>query len=87
MEENLKRLRGISDNAAKANAAAGSTRQKIGDFCSTDRLKDYLRFRLAENFSIALPDAFSKEDCDEKRSECTRVRRNRRYNKEQKPVT
>ena len=29
---------------------------------SLDTWKDYLRFRLAENFSIALPDAFSKED-------------------------
>ena len=31
-EENLKRLREISEKAAAANAAKGSTDQKIGDF-------------------------------------------------------
>jgi len=35
VEENLKRLREISAEAAKANVAAGSTQQKIGDFWST----------------------------------------------------
>ena len=34
-EENLKRLREISENAAKAKAANGSSEQKIGDFWST----------------------------------------------------
>jgi len=35
IEENLKRLREISENAAKAHAAKGSNEQKIGDFWST----------------------------------------------------
>src|SRR5215471_6378937 len=35
VEENLKRLREISENAAKAHASTGSTEQKIGDFWST----------------------------------------------------
>jgi len=35
IEENLKRLREISENAAKANATQGSNEQKIGDFWST----------------------------------------------------
>src|SRR5262245_49848120 len=35
IEENLKRLREISDNAAKAHATNGTTEQKIGDFWST----------------------------------------------------
>ena len=35
IEENLKRLREISENAAKAHATTGSTEQKIGDFWST----------------------------------------------------
>lgn len=35
IEENLKRLREISEQAAKLNAAKGSTEQKIGDFCRT----------------------------------------------------
>jgi putative endopeptidase len=35
IEENLKRLREISENAAKAKAAKGSNEQKIGDFWST----------------------------------------------------
>ncbi|MDB5253827.1 MAG: metalloendopeptidase [Flaviaesturariibacter sp.] len=34
-EENLKRLREISEKAASAHAAAGSNEQKIGDFWST----------------------------------------------------
>ena len=34
-EENLKRLREISENAAKSNAAKGTSEQKIGDFWST----------------------------------------------------
>ena len=34
-EENLKRLREISENAAKAKAAEGSSEQKIGDFWSS----------------------------------------------------
>jgi putative endopeptidase len=34
-EENLKRLRELSENAAKANAKEGSSDQKIGDFWST----------------------------------------------------
>src|SRR3954454_16653584 len=32
VEENLKRLRTICEEAAKSNAAAGSIQQKIGDF-------------------------------------------------------
>ena len=35
---------------------------KVLQTTSLDTWKDYLRFRLAENFSIALPDAFGKED-------------------------
>src|SRR5574337_516442 len=35
VEENLKRLRKISEDAAKAGAAAGSNEQKIGDFWTT----------------------------------------------------
>src|ERR1043165_606752 len=35
IEENLKRLREISDKSAKAHAAKGSSEQKIGDFWST----------------------------------------------------
>lgn len=35
IEENLKRLREINENAVKENAAKGSTSQKIGDFWST----------------------------------------------------
>lgn len=35
VEENLKRLREINEQAAKANAAKGSTEQKIGDFWRT----------------------------------------------------
>ncbi len=35
VEENLSRLRSISEKAATANAAAGSNEQKIGDFWST----------------------------------------------------
>src|SRR5687767_12576907 len=35
VEENLKRLRGISEKADSANAAKGSAEQKIGDFWST----------------------------------------------------
>ena len=35
VEENLKRLRQISEKADSANAAKGSTEQKIGDFWST----------------------------------------------------
>jgi len=35
IEENLKRLRQISEKAAAAKAAAGSSEQKIGDFWST----------------------------------------------------
>jgi putative endopeptidase len=35
IEENLKRLREISENAAKSNAAKGTAEQKIGDFWST----------------------------------------------------
>lgn len=35
IEENLKRLREISENAAKSNATKGSPEQKIGDFWST----------------------------------------------------
>ncbi|MDB5223472.1 MAG: metalloendopeptidase [Chitinophagaceae bacterium] len=35
IEENYKRLREISEKAAKENAAKGSTSQKIGDFWST----------------------------------------------------
>lgn len=35
IEENLKRLREISENAAKAKAANGSSEQKIGDFWKT----------------------------------------------------
>jgi putative endopeptidase len=35
VEENLKRLRTISEDAAKAKAAKGSNEQKIGDFWST----------------------------------------------------
>jgi len=35
IEENLKRLREISENAAKANAARGTNEQKIGDFWTT----------------------------------------------------
>jgi putative endopeptidase len=35
VEENLKRLRVISEDAAKKNAANGSAEQKIGDFWST----------------------------------------------------
>lgn len=35
VEENLKRLRTISEKAATANAAQGSNEQKIGDFWST----------------------------------------------------
>lgn len=34
-EENLKRLRELNENAAKANAAAGTSDQKIGDFWNT----------------------------------------------------
>lgn len=34
-EENLKRLRELSENAARANGKPGSTDQKIGDFWST----------------------------------------------------
>ncbi len=34
-EENLKRLREISENAAKSKAAKGTSEQKIGDFWST----------------------------------------------------
>jgi len=34
-EENLKRLKELSENAAKANAKEGSSDQKIGDFWST----------------------------------------------------
>ena len=34
-EENLKRLRELSENAAKANGKPGSTDQKIGDFWTT----------------------------------------------------
>lgn len=34
-EENLKRLRELNENAAKANAKEGSSDQKIGDFWST----------------------------------------------------
>ena len=34
-EENLKRLRELSEDAAKANAATGTNSQKIGDFWST----------------------------------------------------
>lgn len=35
IEENLKRLRKINEDAANANAAAGSNEQKIGDFWKT----------------------------------------------------
>jgi putative endopeptidase len=35
IEENLKRLREISENAAKAKAAKGTNEQKIGDFWTT----------------------------------------------------
>ncbi|MER3471329.1 MAG: M13 family peptidase [Chitinophagaceae bacterium] len=35
IEENLKRLRTISEEAAKKNAAAGTAEQKIGDFYAT----------------------------------------------------
>ncbi|MGI8584269.1 MAG: hypothetical protein ACR2KX_18910, partial [Chitinophagaceae bacterium] len=35
IEENYKRLREISENAAKEKAANGSTSQKIGDFWAT----------------------------------------------------
>src|SRR3982751_4581806 len=35
VQENLKRLRDINEKAAKTNAAAGSTQQKIGDFWTT----------------------------------------------------
>ena len=35
IEENLKRLREISENAAKAHPTSGSTEQKIGNFWST----------------------------------------------------
>ena len=35
IEENLKRLKEISENAAKANAAKGSNEQKIGNFWAT----------------------------------------------------
>ena len=35
VEENLKRLRDISEKAAEANSAKGTTEQKIGDFWST----------------------------------------------------
>jgi len=35
VDENLKRLREINEQAAKANATAGSSQQKIGDFWTT----------------------------------------------------
>src|SRR5215831_13778842 len=35
IEENLKRLREISENAFKAHVTTGTTEQKIGDFWST----------------------------------------------------
>jgi putative endopeptidase len=35
VEENLKRLREISEKADSANAAKGTTEQKIGDFWAT----------------------------------------------------